>query len=169
MLESYTQPILGNAPSCLVNPCCHQQEWRRRQRRRRKRWRGRHSKHMDSQAKEVKLGTSHILLIMVTFAHGEIFPTEQRLGFSPFAVPVGILYSLEISPSCCIFTVPLRQWSSSFPLPQLCRPSCPSLVQAKNKVSHQSLCVLKLKKLFHTARWALQPRQALCLQHSPVL
>ncbi|KAF2981199.1 hypothetical protein EK904_014550 [Melospiza melodia maxima] len=31
MLESYTQPVLGNAPSCLVNPWCHQQEWRRRQ------------------------------------------------------------------------------------------------------------------------------------------
>lgn len=168
MLESYTQPILGNAPSCLVNPWCHQQEWRRRQRRRRKRWRGRHSKHVDSQAKEMKLGTSHMLLIVVIFAHGEIFPTEQRLGFSPFTVPVGIWSSLEISPSCCIFTVPLSQSSSPFPLPQLCCSSCPSLVQARNKESHQHLCVVKLK-LFHTARWALQHRQALCLQHSPVL
>lgn len=129
MLESYTQALLGNAPCCLVNPWCHQQEWRRRQRRRR--WRRRHSKHMDSQAREMKLSTSHMLLIMVTFAHGEIFPTQQRLGISPFAVPVGTLCSLEISPSCCIFTVPLRQSSSPFPLPQLCRSSCPSLVQAQ--------------------------------------
>lgn len=63
-LESYTQPILGNAPSCFINPWCHQQEWRRR----RRRWRGRHSKRMDSQAREMKPG-------YVTHAayHGHIY------------------------------------------------------------------------------------------------
>lgn len=84
---------------------------------------------MDSQASEMKLGRSHTLLIMVTLAHGEILPTQHRLGMLLFAVPVGILCYLEISASRCILTVPLRQ--SSSPLPQLHFSSHPSLMQAR--------------------------------------
>jgi len=105
----------------------------------------------------MKLARAHTLLITVTFTHGEILPTQHWLGMSPFAIPLGILCSLEISASHCILTVPLRQ--STIPSP---RPSCafPPIAPwcryryssdprtAKNKVSHQPHCAVKLH-LFH--------------------
>lgn len=86
---------------------------------------------MDSQASEMKLHRSHTLHITVTFAHGEILPTQHRLGMSTLAVPVGILCSLKTSASHCILTIPLRQSSSPLSLSQLGFASHPSLVQAQ--------------------------------------
>lgn len=79
-LESYAPLILGNAPCCLVNLWCHQQQPRRR-----------HPKQMGSQASEMKAGRSHTLLTTATLSCGEVEPTRSQLRKSPFAVLLRIL------------------------------------------------------------------------------